>query len=326
MKFARMIAAASLAVAIPTIAASVSASADTWPSRPIRIMVGFGAGGGTDIAARIVAQPLSEKLGQPVVVENKPGAGGTIAANQVAQADKNGYTALVISTGHTVSAAMFKSLPYDSVKDFAPVGMVANSTYVVVARGDLPVKNLRELIALAKAKPGDLKFASVGVGSTQHLAGELLHQKAGMKVLNVPYRGTPALVTALIAGEVDYGVELLHAVKGNAEAGKLKILAVGSPERSPAAPDIPTVAEQGVPGYAAIAWYGMVYPAGTPAEVVSKTSAALREILARKEIQVQLEKIGASAKSSTPEEFGKHLAAEVETWKAVREAAGIEQK
>jgi tripartite-type tricarboxylate transporter receptor subunit TctC len=197
---------------------------------------------------------------------------------------------------------------------------------VVVARGDLPVNNLRDLIALAKAKPGDLKFASVGVGSTQHLAGELLHQKAGMKVLNVPYRGTPALVTALIAGEVDYGVELLHAVKGNAEAGKLKILAVASPERSPAAPDIPTVAEQGVPGYAAVAWYGMVYPAGTPADVVSKTSAALRDILGRKEIQAQLEKIGASAKSSTPEEFGKLLSSEVETWKAVREAAGIEQK
>jgi tripartite-type tricarboxylate transporter receptor subunit TctC len=326
MTLTRIIASAALAVAIPTIVTTVSASADAWPSRPIRIVVGFGAGGGTDIAARIVAQPLSEKLGQSIVVENKPGAGGTIAANQVAHADKNGYTALVISTGHTVSAAMFKSLPYDSVKDFAPVGLVANSSYVVVARADLPVKNLRELIALAKAKPGDLKFASVGVGSTQHLAGELLHQKAGMKVLNVPYRGTPALVTALIAGEVDYGVELLHAVKGNAEAGKLKILAVASPERSPAAPDIPTVAEQGVPGYAAVAWYGMVYPAGTPAEVVAKTSTALREILARKDIQAQLEKIGASAKSSTPEAFGKLMAAEVETWKAVREAAGIAQK
>jgi tripartite-type tricarboxylate transporter receptor subunit TctC len=326
MTLTRIIASAALAVAIPTIITTVSAFADTWPSRPIRIVVGFGAGGGTDIAARIIAQPLSDKLGQPVVVENKPGAGGTIASNQVAHADKNGYTALVISTGHTVSAAMFKSLPYDSVKDFAPVGLVANSSYVVVARGDLPVNNLRDLIALAKAKPGDLKFASVGVGSTQHLAGELLHQKAGMKVLNVPYRGTPALVTALIAGEVDYGVELLHAVKGNAEAGKLKILAVASPERSPAAPDIPTVAEQGVPGYAAVAWYGMVYPAGTPADVVSKTSAALRDILGRKEIQAQLEKIGASAKSSTPEEFGKLLSSEVETWKAVREAAGIEQK
>lgn len=325
MKSTRIVAAA-LAVAIPVTFASVSASADTWPSRTIRIVVGFGAGGGTDIAARIVAQPLSEKLGQSVVVENKVGAGGTIASNQVAHGDKNGYTALVISTGHTVSAAMFKSLPYDSVKDFAPVGLIANSTYVVVARGDLPVKNLKELIALAKAKPGDLKFANVGAGSTQHLAGELLHQKAGMKVLNVPYRGTPALVTALITGEVDYGVELLHAVKGNADAGKLKILAVASPERVPAAPDIPTVAEQGVPGYSAVAWYGMVYPAGTPAEVVAKTSAALREILARKDIQAQLEKIGASAKSSTPEEFGKLLGAEVETWKAVRAAAGIEQK
>ena len=324
MKFTRLVAAAALAVTVP-IAATAPATADNWPSKTIRIVVGFGPGGGTDIATRIVAQPLSELLGQPVIVENKPGAGSTIASNLVAKADKDGYTAAMLSAGHTVSAAMFKALPYDSVKDFAPVGLIANSTFVVVARADFPADDIKGLVALAKAKPGDLKFASVGTGSTQHFAGEMLHQMTGMQVLKVPYRGTPALVTALLAKEVDYGVELLHAVKGNVEAGKLKLLAVGSPERSPAVPNVPTVAEQGVPGYSVIGWYGMVYPAGTPAEIVTKTNKALREILARKEVQAQLEKVGASAKSSTPEEFGKYLEAEVATWKSVREKAGIQQ-
>lgn len=304
---------------------AIPAQAQTWPSKPIRILVGFGAGGGTDIATRIVAQPLSELLGQPVIVENKPGAGSTIASNLVAKSDKDGYTAAMLSTGHTVSAAMFKSLPYDSVKDFAPVGMVANSTFVVVARSDFPANDIKELVALAKQKPGDLKFASVGLGSTQHFAGELLHQMTGMKVLNVPYRGTPALVTALIAKEVDYAVELLHAVKGNVESGNLKLLAVASPQRVAAAPNVPTVAEQGVAGYSAIGWYGLVYPAGTPADVVTRTGKALQEILARRDIQQQLEKVGASANPSTPGEFGKHLESEVATWKAVREKAGIAQ-
>ena len=317
------IAAAAFAMAFAVHA--VPAQAQNWPSKPIRIVVGFGAGGGTDIATRIVAQPLSELLGQPVIVENKPGAGSTIASNLVAKSDKDGYTAAMLSTGHTVSAAMFKSLPYDSVKDFAPVGMVANSTFVVVARSDFAANNIKELVALAKQKPGDLKFASVGLGSTQHFAGELLHQMTGMKVLNVPYRGTPALVTALIAKEVDYAVELLHAVKGNVESGNLKLLAVASPQRVAAAPNVPTVAEQGVPGYSAIGWYGLVFPAGTPADVVNKTGKALQDILARKDIQQQLEKVGASANPSTPGDFGKYLESEVATWKSVREKAGIAQ-
>lgn len=310
------------------IAAALSgtaALAQEWPTKPIRILVGFGAGGGTDIATRIVAQPLSELLGQPVVVENKPGAGSTIASNLVAKADKDGYTAGMLSAGHTVSAAMFKSLPYDSFKDFAPVSLIANSTFVVVARKEFPANDIKGLVALAKQSPGNLKFGSVGLGSTQHFAGELLHQMTGIKALNVPYRGTPLLVTALLSGEVDYAVELLHAVKGNVEAGNLKLLAVGSPTRSPAVPNVPTVAEQGVPGYAVIGWYGMVYPAGTPAAVVTKTNKALREVLARKDIQDQLEKVGASANSSSPEEFGKHLQSEIATWQSVREKAGIAQ-
>jgi tripartite-type tricarboxylate transporter receptor subunit TctC len=307
---------------------SVSApvQAQSWPSKPIRVLVGFGAGGGTDIATRIIAEPLGALIGQSVIVENKPGAGGTIASDQIAKADKDGHLAGVLSAGHTVSAAMFKSLPYDSLKDFAPVGLIANSAFVVVARKDFPAKDIKGLVALAKASPGKLNFGSVGVGSTQHFSGELLHQKTGMKVVHVPYRNTPGVVTALRAKEIDYAVELLHAVIGQVQAGELKLLAVGTPQRWPAIPNVPTVAESGVPGYSVVGWYGMVYPAGTPKDVVDKTNKALQTVLARKDIQEKLLKVGAVAHSSTSEEFGKHLASEVATWKAVREAANIPQK
>ncbi|MBV9558374.1 MAG: tripartite tricarboxylate transporter substrate binding protein, partial [Pseudolabrys sp.] len=245
-----------------SVAFTASAAAQDWPQKPIRMLVGFGAGGGTDIVARIVAPPLSEALGQQVVIENKPGAGSTIASDQVAKSPKDGYTAGMLSAGHTVSSAMFKSLPYDSVKDFAPVAMVGDSAFVIAARKDFPANNIQQLIALAKKDPGKLNFASVGVGSTEHFAGELLHQMTGMQVQHVPYRGTPAVVAGLLSKDVDYTVELVQAVIGQVQARELKILAVGSPQRWPTLPDVPTVAESGVPGYAVATWYGMVYPAG----------------------------------------------------------------
>ena len=308
-------------------ASSVATARAEWPNdRPIRLLVGFGAGGGTDIVARIIAQPLSELLHQSIVVENKPGAGGTIASNDVAKAAKDGYTATMISTGHTISAVMLKAQPYDAVKDFAAVAMVANSGFVVVARKDFPANDIKGLVALAKASPGKLNFASVGVGSTQHFAGELLAQITGIKVTHIPFRGTPALMTALLAGQVDYGVELVHAVQGQVQAGNLKILAVGSTERWPTIPNVPTVAESGVPGYAVVGWYGWLYPAGTPKAIVDKMNAALAQVLNRPEVREQLAKAGAVVHLSTPAEFATHIAAEVDTWKSVREKAGIEQR
>ncbi len=315
---------AAFAALVAAIAVSPAAAQD-WPQKPIRMLVGFGAGGGTDIVSRIIAPPLGEALGQPVVIENKPGAGSTIASDNVAKAPKDGYTAAMLSAGHTVSAAMFKSLPYDSVKDFAPVAMVADSAFVIVARKDFPADDVQGLIALAKKNPGKLNFASVGVGSTQHFAGELLHQMAGMQVQHVPYRGTPAVVTGLLSKDVDYTVELVQAVIGQVQAGELKILAVGATERWTAIPNVPTVAESGVPGYAVATWYGMVYPAGTPQAIVDKTSATLKDILARPAIQEQLAKIGARARYLPPAQFGAHLDKEVATWKSVREKAGIDQ-
>lgn len=317
-----------LAAALAAAAFATTAPARAeWPNdRPIRLLVGFGAGGGTDIVSRIIAQSLSEVLHQSVVVENKPGAGGTIASNDVAKAAKDGYTASMISTGHTISAVMLKAQPYDAVKDFAAVAMVANSGFVVVARKDFPANDIKGLVALAKASPGKLNFASVGVGSTQHFAGELLAQATGIKVTHIPFRGTPALMTALLAGQVDYGVELVHAVQANVKAGNLKILAVGSPARWPTIPDVPTVAESGVPGYAVVGWYGWVYPAGTPKPIVDKTYAALKQVLDRPDVREKLGKAGAVVHVLDPDAFGKHLADEVEKWRKVRDAAGLEPK
>ena len=315
------------ALAAGLLAVAALPAAAEWPAdKPIHVLVGFGAGGGTDIVSRIIAQHLSESLHQTVVVENKPGAGGTIASDQVAKSAKDGYTAVMISAGHTVSAAMLKALPYDAVKDFAPVAQVANSAFVIVARKDFPANDIKGLVALAKAQPGKLNFGSVGLGSTQHLAGELLKQMTGIDVVHVPYRGTPALVTALRAQQIDYGVELVHAVMGQVQAGELKLLAVGTSQRWPAIPDVPTVAESGVPGYSVVGWYGWVYPAGTPPAIVEKTNTALKEILARPAIRDQLAKVGAVVNVSSSSDFGKYIADEVAMWKTVRDKAGLEPK
>jgi tripartite-type tricarboxylate transporter receptor subunit TctC len=319
----RIIVAAAWAFSLVSVMA-VAAQAD-WPAdRPIRVLVGFGPGGGTDIVTRIIAPPLSELLRQTVVIENKPGAGGSLASDMAAKADKDGYTASMVSAGHTVSAVMIKSVRYDAVKDFAPVAEVAEGAFVIVARKDFPAADIKGLIALAKASPGKLNFASVGVGSTQHFAGELFRQMAGIDVKHIPYRGTPGVVTALLAGEVDYAVELVHAVQGQVQAGELKLLAVGTPERWPTIPNVPTVAESGVPNYSVGSWYGWVYPAGTPQPIIDKTYAALQAVLARPEIVEALAKVGAVAHITPPAEFNKYLADEVAKWRAVRDKAGLE--
>lgn len=318
----RILTMAALAAGLLT-AVTAPASAE-WPAdQPIRVLVGFGAGGGTDIVTRIIAQALSEQLHQTVLVENKTGAGGTIAAETVARANKDGYTILSTSPAHTVSAVMMKAVHYDAVKDFAPVAQVADSAFVIVARKDFPANDIKGLVALAKASPGKLNFASVGLGSTQHFSGEMLRQMAGIDVRHIPYRSTPAVVAALLAKEVDYAVELAHAVRGQVQAGELKILAVSTPRRWPTIPDVPTVEESGVPGYAVVGWYGWIYPAGTPPTIVEKTNAALRQVLARPDIKEQIEKVGAIPHVTGSAEFGKYIADEIEKWRSVRDKAGL---
>ena len=311
---------AALAFALP----ALPATAQNWPSRPLRIMVGFGAGGGTDVAARIISEPLAKLLGTSVVIENKPGAGGTIAGDIVAKGPKDGYSALMISTGHTVSAVMIKSQAYDAVKDFAPVGIVGRSAFVVLVQKDFPAKNLQELIALAKNEPGKLNYGTVGVGSTQHLTAELLRQRAGIQTQAVSFRTTGELVTALLRKDVAYAIDLAHAVRGQVASGDLRILAVATPQRWPSIPDVPTIAESGVPGFDVLGWYGLVYPAGVPAAIVEKTSKALNQVLSSDDVIKKLENIGALAAQSSPAEFGKLIETEITRWRDVTKAAGIE--
>jgi tripartite-type tricarboxylate transporter receptor subunit TctC len=303
-----------------------TAQAQDWPTRPIRIVVGFGAGGGTDIAARIIGQPLSEILGQPVVIENRVGAGGTTAAHAVTTAPKDGYTALMMSNAHVIAPVMYKTVPYDSVKDFAMISMIGTAGLIVVTHPDFPAKTLRELIDVLKASPGKYNFASPGVGTTQHFAGELMGQLAGVQMTHIPFRGTPAALAALVGKQVDLTFELIQPVLGHIQSGSLRAVAVTSPERFPSVPEAPTVAESGLPGYDVTSWYGLALPAGTPAPIIGKMTDGLRQALARESIGQQIRTAGALPKSSTPEELRDHVAREIARWSEVREKAGIPQQ
>lgn len=299
-------------------------AAEDWPTRPIRILVGFGAGGGTDVTSRIIGDALSEVVGQSIVVENKPGAGGTIAGDIVAKGAKDGYNALMVSVAHTVATATIKAQPYDAVNDFAPVGVVANSAFVVVVRKDFPADNLRDLIAIAQREPGKLNYGSVTIGSTQHITAELLRQRAGIEAQHISFRTTPEVVTALMRGDVSFAVELAHAVRGQVQSGDLKIIAVMTSKRWPTLPDVPTVQESGIPDFEVLGWYGLLFPAGVAPEIVAKTHSGLAKVLSRGSVHDQLEHIGALPGLSTPEEFRQLLASEVVKWRAVVKAAGLE--
>ncbi|MBM3568661.1 MAG: tripartite tricarboxylate transporter substrate binding protein [Alphaproteobacteria bacterium] len=300
------------------------ALAQDWPQRPIRLVVGFGPGGGTDILARILAPTLQGILGQPVVVENKPGAGGTVGAESVARAAPDGHVAFVMNNGHAVSAVLYKSLPFDAVADFAPVAMVATMPLVVVADKGFAGRSVGDLVAAAKAQPGKLNFASVGVGSSQHFAAELLRQLSGIDMVHVPYRGTPAAILAMRNGETQMLVEVAAAVLGQVRAGDLKALAVTSAARFPILPEVPTVAESGLAGYDVATWYAIALPAKTPRATVDKFNAAVRRALADEATRKRMLDAAFLPETGTPEGLGAHLGAEIAKWARVRDAARIE--
>jgi len=303
-----------------------SAADDKWPAKPVRILVGFGAGGGTDIVARIVAERLSETLGQQFVVENKPGAGGTIAGGFVAKADADGYTALAISTGHSASAVTVKQLPYDPVASFAPVGILASSAYVVAVPKSSPATDLKSLVEYVNKEAGKLNYATVTVGSTQHLIAEDVRQRTGMDAKHLSVRTTGDVITALLRGDAAFGVELYHAVRGQVEAGDLKLIAVSTPERWPAAPSVPTLAESGLAGFGYSGWYGLMFPAGVPQSIIDKLHKALQQELSRDDVRKRLEGAGAHAGLSAPADLSKLIAAEIASFGAVAAKAGIEPK
>ena len=305
--------------------APLPAAAQEWPARTVKIMVGFGAGGGTDLAARIVAQPLQEILGVPVVVENKASAGGILAGDQVAKCQKDGYTILMMSNAHAVSAAMYKALPYDPIKDFQMLSLVATAGLVMIAAPEFPAGDVKGAISVLKSDPNKFNYGSAGVGTTQQFSAELFNQMAGVPITHIPYRSTPAVLAGLLSKDVNYAFELIQIVSGQIRAGTLKAIAVTSPERHPALPEVPTAAESGLPGYDVTSWYGLAMAPGTPRPIVDKLNKAVAEALARPAVRKQISDIGAQPKTSTPEELSRHIEAEIVKWQGVREKAGIPQ-
>ena len=288
------------------------------------MLVGFPPGGANDLLARIVAQKLGESLGQPVVVENRPGASGVIAAEALARAAPDGYTLMLGSTGtNTIAPALNARLPYDPVRDLAPVGLVGVASSALVVNAAVPAANVQALIALAKSRPGKLTYASSGNGTTLHLGGELFKLLAGVDVVHVPYKGNAQALNDVIGGQVDMIFSALPPALPLAKAGKVRILGVGMPERLRSAPDLPTIAEQGLPGYAMWTWYGVFATGGSPAAAVERLSQDLRAALADAKVREQIEAQGAEASGSTPAEFRALIAADIEKWTRVVKAAGI---
>jgi tripartite-type tricarboxylate transporter receptor subunit TctC len=301
--------------------------AQQYPAQPVKLIVAFGPGGGTDIVSRIVAQRLQDKIGQPVVIENRPGAGGTVGNDVVARAPADGYTLGMMTAGQIIAAVMRKQMPYDTLKAFDAIGQVATAGLIIVAHPDFPASDVKGLVELAKAKPGKVSIAAPGFGATQHMASVLFAQTANIDVLQVPFKTTPDAMAAVLSRQVDILFDTVSAAIGSVEGGKLKALAVTGKDRFPAVPNIPAAIESGVvPNYDVTTWYGMFGPRGMPPAVAAKLNKALNEVLAEPEVRDRLTKAGVVVKSSTPEEFASHLAAEHAQWTAVRDKAGLPQQ
>jgi len=301
--------------------AATGAAAQTYPSRPVRVVIPLGTGGTTDVPGRIVAQRLSEALGQQFIVENKTGAGGTIGADFVAKSKPDGYTLLLTATPHVITANLYKNLPYNALSDFAPVTRIASGPYVLTVHPSLGVNSVRELIALAKKQPGKIDYASSGNGSAQHLVGALFAHMAGIELSHVPYKGSSQAQQDLVAGMVKVGFPGTPIVIPHVKSGRLKALAVTTAQRSPHMPDVPTIAEAGVPGYEALVWVGLLAPAGTPREIVTKLNSEIGKLLRAPDVQQLLASSGVDPTPTTPEEFGVYLKSEYDKWgKVVRDS------
>lgn len=296
-------------------------AAQTYPSKPITLVVPYAPAGGTDVLARAVAEKLSASWGQPVIVENRPGANGMIGTANVARADPDGHTLVFVVSTHAINPSLYKKVPYDTVKAFAPVSLVASSPFVLVVSPSLPAKTPEELVTLAKSKPGELSWGS-SEGSTR-VAGELFATVAGVKMLNVPYKGGAPLMTDLLGGHVDIGVTSVVTALPHVSTGKLRVLVVGSEKRSTALPDVSTGAEAGLPGFVANAWYGILAPAGTPADRVTKLQQEIARILETSEVKERLAQQGAEPIGSTPDEFDAFIKSEIAKWAKVVQDAGI---
>jgi tripartite-type tricarboxylate transporter receptor subunit TctC len=313
------------ALALCLFAGAAAAQAD-YPSRPVRIIVPSPPSGGTDIVARVLAQHFSSALRQQFFVENKPGAGNVIGIEAAARAAPDGYTLLVSASTIALNSVLYKKVPYDPVRDFAPITLAATAPNILVVNPKLPIKSVAELIAAAKAAPGKLTYGTPGIGTSPHLCMELFNSMAGVELQHIPYKGTAAAVTDIIGGQIDVAFATALTAKPLIDAGRLRALAVSGPRRVEALPNVPPVAEAGVPGYEAMQWYGLLAPAGTPAAIIERVHAEAMVALRSPEMKARLAADGAEPLGTTPAEFGAYIKRELDKWARVRDTAHIERQ
>jgi tripartite-type tricarboxylate transporter receptor subunit TctC len=317
-RYATLLTAAGLLVAL-----TAAVAAQDYPTKPVRLIIPFPPGGSNDVVGRLIATHLSERLGKQVVVDNRgAGAGGVVGSEVAASAPHDGYTLLIISLAHAVNPWLYK-LPYDPIKSFTPIAILASGPNVLAINPALPVNSVKELIALAKEKPGELQYASAGVGSFQHLGGELFKLEAGVNMLHVPFKGGGPAMIDVIGGHTKLLFSSLVQTTPHIRAGKLKALGTGGSKRSPVLPDVPTIAEAGVPGYEAVNWWGMVAPAGTPAPIIDTLHKAIEEVQASPDVQKQFSSEGAEVVRMSSSEFAAFIEKEMKKWERVVKQGGI---
>jgi len=303
---------------------ALPAAAQTYPSKPIRILIAQAPGSATDNISRVLSGKLGERLGQSFVIEARPGAGGTVGTDVAARSPADGYTLFMANNStHGANPAVYRKLPYDAVKDFSPIILIASTPYVMTVHPSLPVKNVKELIAMAKRLPGELNYGSAGNGSTHHLSGELLKTMAGINMVHVPYKGTTPALTGLLSGEVSAMFFTVVGIQPHAKSGRARALAVTTPKRSTLMPDLPTMAEAGLPGFEVTSWFGLLAPAGTPAAIVSRLNAESVKVLALPEVTGALKKLGFDVVGGTPDQFAAHIKSEVAKFTKLAKATGI---
>lgn len=321
----RRVYAARALVAITGLAAVAAASAQQYPSRPVRLIIPFSAGGAADVPGRILGQRISESMGQQLIIDNRPGAGSTIGAEAGAKAPPDGYTWFMISNTHFVSAALYKKLPYDSLNDYTPISQITSAPNVLVVHPSLPAKSVKELIALAKAKPGDINYASSGNGSTQHLTGAMFAKMAGVKMTHIPYRGSGPATADLLAGQVTVGFPGIAGMLPHVKSGKLRALGVTSAKRSPELPDVPTIAEAGVKGYDLVQWFGIATSKGLPRELQMRIQAELFKVLKNADFQKSMRVAGQEvAYQEKPEQFYDFMKVEAAKWAKIVQESGAQ--
>ena len=309
-------------LALVAMLVGVGASAQDYPSRPVKIVVPFAAGGPADVYARFLAQRLQDAMGQPFVVEDRPGGGSVVGTDVVAKSPADGYTLLLMSNTHTVNESLMPQKPFQLMRDFTPVAPINYSDLVLVVNPSVPAKSLQELIAMAKAQPGKLNYASSGPGTPYHMAGELFKAMAGLDIVHVPYKESSGARTGVLGGQVEMMFDAVTVMNEHVKAGKVRALATSGTARSSVMPDVPTLAEAGVPGYEAVIWLGLIAPKNTPPAIVNRLNAEITKIVARPDVQAEWAKQGASAMSMTPAAFERYLADDIVKWERIVKVSG----